>query len=157
MANAYLPHLLGFGVLGLAVAVLTVANVVSGAVVAGFRAIGILKSLGFTPRQVVAVHLTAVLVPAAAGSLLGVTTVTLAAGLAATLTAFGKAVQGTADAVVYAGRAARGETTPEQGDEETEALLRSLPGAADVVALAWLDLYLAGDPQRIQVQFIRGE
>ncbi|MEU6707612.1 ABC transporter permease [Streptomyces wuyuanensis] len=272
VANAYLPYLLGFGVLGLAVAVLIVANVVSGAVVAGFRAIGILKSVGFTPRQVVAVHLTAVLVPAAAGSLLGtavgsvalgplvdtvffgvgaqnlsvsvgtwvlvapllgmpalaavaalvpalragrlsaaraisagsapragrgrgiqhrlagtrlprslslglglpfarpgrsaltlaavllgVTTVTLAAGLAATLTAFGKAVQGTADTVVYAGRAAHGETTPRQGDLETEALLHSLPGASEVVALAWLDLYLAGDPQRIQVQFIRGE
>lgn len=272
VANAYLPYLIGFGVLGLAVAVLIVGNVVSGAVVAGFRTIGILKSLGFTPRQVVAVHLTTVLVPAVAGSLsgtavggvalvplvdtvffgvgaqnlsvsvgawvhatplvgmpalaavaalvpamragrlsaaraisagsapragrgrsiqrrlagtrlprslslglglpfarpgrtaltlaavlLGVTTVTLAAGLAATLTAFGKSVQGTADTVVYAGRAAHGETPPKQGDTETEALLRSLPGAADVVALAWLELYTADDPQRIQVQFVRGE
>ncbi|MGP4104138.1 FtsX-like permease family protein [Nonomuraea sp. KM90] len=79
MASTYLPFLTGFGVLGLVVAVLIVANVVSGAVVAGFRHIGVLKALGFTPNQVVAVYLTMVLVPAVAGGALG----TLAGGLAA--------------------------------------------------------------------------
>ncbi|MGR6920365.1 FtsX-like permease family protein [[Actinomadura] parvosata] len=68
---AFLPFLTAFGVLGLAVAVLIVVNVVSGAVVAGFRHIGLLKALGFTPGQVVAVYLTMVLVPAVAGAALG--------------------------------------------------------------------------------------
>ncbi|NRQ39436.1 FtsX-like permease family protein [Nonomuraea sp. NN258] len=71
LASAYLPFLLGFGVLALVVAVLIVANVVSGAVVAGRRSIGVLKALGFTPNQVVAVHLIMVLVPAVAGCVLG--------------------------------------------------------------------------------------
>ena len=50
--NTFVPFLMVFGWLGLAVAVLIVANVVSGAVVAGFKHIGVLKSLGFTPTQV---------------------------------------------------------------------------------------------------------
>ncbi|NUP65943.1 MAG: ABC transporter permease, partial [Nonomuraea sp.] len=78
-ATAYLPFLIGFGVLGLTVAVLIVANVVSGAVVAGTRHIGVLKSVGFTPAQVVAVYLVMVLLPALAGCLLGVTLGGLAA------------------------------------------------------------------------------
>ncbi len=53
----YVPFLATFGVLGLIVGVVIVGNVVSGAVVSGFRHIGILKALGFTPRQVVAVYL----------------------------------------------------------------------------------------------------
>ncbi|MEU4164405.1 ABC transporter permease [Actinoplanes sp. NPDC026670] len=70
-AGVYLPFLGAFGVLGLLVAVIIVGNVVSGAVVSGFRHIGVLKSLGFTPRQVVAVYLTMVTVPATAGAVLG--------------------------------------------------------------------------------------
>ncbi|MEU8664922.1 ABC transporter permease, partial [Actinoplanes philippinensis] len=70
-AGVYLPVLAAFGVLGLLVAVIIVGNVVSGAVVSGFRHIGVLKSLGFTPRQVVAVYLTMVIVPATAGAILG--------------------------------------------------------------------------------------
>ncbi|MFI6686518.1 FtsX-like permease family protein [Streptomyces sp. NPDC050485] len=69
--NAFVPFLMAFGVLGLLVAVLIVANVVSGAVVSGFRHIGVLKSLGFTPNQVVAVYLVMVCVPAAAGAAAG--------------------------------------------------------------------------------------
>lgn len=69
--NAFVPFLLAFGILGLLVAVLIVGNVVSGAVVSGFRHIGVLKSLGFTPRQVVAVYLVMVCVPATAGALAG--------------------------------------------------------------------------------------
>ncbi|MFD9723750.1 FtsX-like permease family protein [Streptomyces sp. NPDC059072] len=70
-ANAYLPFMTLFGVLGVLVSVLIVGNVVSGAVVSGYRHIGVLKALGFTPNQVVAVYLTMVCVPAVAGSALG--------------------------------------------------------------------------------------
>ncbi|WP_459649694.1 ABC transporter permease [Kitasatospora sp. Ki12] len=70
-ADAYLPLMTVFGVLGLVVAALIVGNVVSGAVVSGYRHIGVLKSIGFTPRQVVTVYLTMVSVPAVAGTVLG--------------------------------------------------------------------------------------
>ncbi|MPY63857.1 ABC transporter permease [Streptomyces spongiae] len=70
-ARAFTPYLMAFGVLGIAVAVLIVANVVSGAVISGFRHIGILKALGFTPGQVVAVYLTMISVPAVLGCALG--------------------------------------------------------------------------------------
>ncbi|MEU9079494.1 FtsX-like permease family protein [Kitasatospora sp. NPDC004745] len=70
-ADAYLPLMTVFGVLGLVVATLIVGNVVSGAVVSGYRHIGVLKSIGFTPRQVVTVYLTMVSVPAIAGAVLG--------------------------------------------------------------------------------------
>ncbi|OIK03738.1 ABC transporter permease [Streptomyces monashensis] len=69
--NAFVPFLLAFGILGLLVAILIVGNVVSGAVVSGFRHIGVLKSLGFTPRQVVAVYLVMVCVPATVGAVVG--------------------------------------------------------------------------------------
>ncbi|MFE9022799.1 ABC transporter permease [Streptomyces sp. NPDC007808] len=70
-ARAYTPYLMAFGILGIAVAVLIIAHVVSGAVISGFRHIGVLKALGFTPWQVVAVHLTMVCVPAVLGCALG--------------------------------------------------------------------------------------
>ncbi|MFE4398577.1 ABC transporter permease [Streptomyces sp. CB02056] len=70
-ADAYLPLMTVFGVLGLVVAALIVGNVVSGAVVSGYRHIGVLKAIGFTPRQVVTVYLTMVSVPAVAGTVLG--------------------------------------------------------------------------------------
>ncbi|MFI9360860.1 ABC transporter permease [Kitasatospora sp. NPDC053057] len=70
-ADAYLPLMTVFGVLGLIVAALIVGNVVSGAVVSGYRHIGVLKSIGFTPRQVVVVYLTMVSVPAVVGTVLG--------------------------------------------------------------------------------------
>lgn len=69
--GVFIPFLMVFGVLGLVVAVLIVANVVSGAVVAGFRHIGMLKALGFTPNQVMAVYLVMVCVPAVTGCVLG--------------------------------------------------------------------------------------
>ncbi|MEU0005659.1 FtsX-like permease family protein [Streptomyces sp. NPDC006314] len=62
--------------LGIAVAVLIVANVVGGAVVSGFRHIGILKALGFAPGQVLGVYLVMISVPAALGCALGTLTVT---------------------------------------------------------------------------------
>jgi putative ABC transport system permease protein len=65
------PFLLTFGVIGLAVSVLIVINVVGGAVVAGSRRIGVLKSVGFTPAQVVGVYVLQVAVPAVTGVILG--------------------------------------------------------------------------------------
>ncbi|SDP41046.1 putative ABC transport system permease protein [Streptomyces sp. cf386] len=70
-ARAYTPYLMAFGILGIAVAVLIIGNVVSGAVISGFRHIGVLKALGFTPGQVVAVYLMMISVPAVAGCVLG--------------------------------------------------------------------------------------
>ncbi|MFE6331711.1 FtsX-like permease family protein [Streptomyces sp. NPDC057798] len=80
-ARAYAPYLLAFGLLGILVAVLIVANVVSGAVISGFRHIGILKALGFTPGQVLAVYLTMICVPAILGCALGTGIGNLVAGL----------------------------------------------------------------------------
>ena len=68
----WVPFLVAFGIIGLVMSVLIVANVVSGAVVAGTRRIGVLKSLGFSPGQVVATYIILVAVPALAGCLAGV-------------------------------------------------------------------------------------
>ncbi|WP_425413064.1 FtsX-like permease family protein [Micromonospora citrea] len=78
-ADAFLPFMTVFGVLGLLVSVLIVGNVVSGAVVSGYRHIGVLKALGFTPDQVTAVYLAMVSVPALVGCLLGTLLGSLAA------------------------------------------------------------------------------
>ncbi|WP_307805019.1 ABC transporter permease [Streptomyces sp. VRA16 Mangrove soil] len=67
----YIPFLLAFGGLGLAMSVLIVGNVVAGTVGAGLRRIGILKAVGFTPHQVVRAHLAQALIPAAVGAALG--------------------------------------------------------------------------------------
>ncbi len=68
----FVPFVVAFAVLGLALSALIVANVVSGAVVAGYRMIGVLKSIGFSPGQVVAAYTGQVMVPAVAGCLGGV-------------------------------------------------------------------------------------
>jgi putative ABC transport system permease protein len=65
------PFVMAFAIMGLAMSVLIVANVVSGLVVAGYRRIGVLKSIGLTPAQVVIAYLVRVGIPAAAGCLLG--------------------------------------------------------------------------------------
>jgi len=52
----WVPFIVAFGLIGLVMSVLVVANVVSGAVVAGTRRIGVLKSIGFSPAQVVAIY-----------------------------------------------------------------------------------------------------
>jgi putative ABC transport system permease protein len=70
-ARAFAPYLMAFGILGILVSVLIVANVVGGAVISGFRHIGILKALGFTPGQVLAVYLAMISVPAVLGCVLG--------------------------------------------------------------------------------------
>ena len=68
----FVPFLLAFGILGIVMSVLIVANVVSGAVVSGYRRIGILKSIGFTPMQVAAAYAAQVALPALVGCLVGV-------------------------------------------------------------------------------------
>jgi putative ABC transport system permease protein len=68
----YSPFVMAFAIMGLAMSVLIVANVVSGAVVAGYRQIGVLKSIGLTPAQVVTAYVARVGQPALAGCLIGV-------------------------------------------------------------------------------------
>jgi putative ABC transport system permease protein len=68
----WVPFIVAFGLIGLVMSVLIVANVVSGAVAAGTRRIGVLKSIGFSPGQVVAAYLIQVAAPALAGCVLGV-------------------------------------------------------------------------------------
>jgi putative ABC transport system permease protein len=60
-----------FALIGLALAVLIVATVVSGAVLAGYHRIGVLKSIGFTPAQVAACYLAQLGVPTVAGGAAG--------------------------------------------------------------------------------------
>jgi len=63
---------LTFGRIGIGMAVLIVGNVVNGAVVSGYRRIGVLKSLGFTPAQVVIAYVAQAGLPALAGIAAGV-------------------------------------------------------------------------------------
>jgi len=63
----WVPFLVTFGVIGLVMSVLIEVNVVSGAVTAGTRRIGVLKSVGFTPAQVVWVYVLQVAVPGVIG------------------------------------------------------------------------------------------
>jgi hypothetical protein len=60
-----------FAILALVLAVVIIASVAAGAVTAGYRRIGVLKSIGFTPAQVVAVYLTQLGIPALAGAAAG--------------------------------------------------------------------------------------
>lgn len=69
---AFVPFLVAFGILGLALSVLIIGVVVGGAVGAATRRIGVLKSLGFTPVQVVRAYVGQALIPAAIGVVLGV-------------------------------------------------------------------------------------
>jgi len=66
------PFVVAFALIGLVMAVLIVGNVVSGAVVAGYHRIGVLKSIGLTPAQVVVAYLSRVGAPALVGCLAGV-------------------------------------------------------------------------------------
>lgn len=78
LITPFLPFIIAIGVIGLVISLLIVAGVISGSVVAGYGRIGVLKSIGFTPGQVVAVYATHAVTPAAAGcvggALLGVAT-----------------------------------------------------------------------------------
>ena len=66
-----IPFLLAFSVFALLASALIIGNLVGGAVIAGTREIGIMKSVGFTPAQVVRVFAGQLLIPAGLGCLLG--------------------------------------------------------------------------------------
>ena len=66
------PFVVAFALIGLIMAILIVSNVVSGAVVAQYQRIGVLKSLGMTPGQVIAVYLNRIGWPALVGCVVGV-------------------------------------------------------------------------------------
>ena len=65
------PFVLAFAILGVVLAVLITASVVSAAVIASYRRIGVLKSIGFTPAQVTATYLIQISLPALAGAAAG--------------------------------------------------------------------------------------
>jgi putative ABC transport system permease protein len=67
----WVPFIVAFGIMALAMSVLISVNVVSGAVVAGTRRIGVLKSIGFTPLEVTAAYVLQVLIPALIGCAVG--------------------------------------------------------------------------------------
>jgi len=66
-----IPFLLAFSVFALLASAFIIVNLVSGAVIAGTRDIGIMKSVGFTPNQVVMVLAGQMLIPAVIGCLAG--------------------------------------------------------------------------------------
>jgi putative ABC transport system permease protein len=66
------PFVVAFALIGLAMAVLIVGNLVSGAVIAQYHRIGVLKSIGLSPAQVVATYLSRIGWPALTGCLTGV-------------------------------------------------------------------------------------
>ena len=70
--NVNAPFVAAFAILGLVLAVLITANVVSAAVIASYRRIGVLKSIGFTPAQVTATYLAQISIPAVAGAVTGI-------------------------------------------------------------------------------------
>jgi putative ABC transport system permease protein len=71
-SSLFAPFVIAFAIMGLAMSVLIVANVVSGAVVASYRRIGVLKSIGLTPAQVVTAYVTRIGRPALLACVLGV-------------------------------------------------------------------------------------
>ena len=62
-----IPFLIAFGILGIVMSVIIVGSVTSGAVGSSLRRIGILKAIGFTPREVVRAYVARALIPAAVG------------------------------------------------------------------------------------------
>ncbi|NGN63554.1 FtsX-like permease family protein [Streptomyces sp. A7024] len=80
-AAVYVPFLTAFAVIGLGLSVLVVAVVVSGAVTAATRRIGVLKALGFTPVQVGRAYVAQAVLPAVVGVVLGAVTANLLGAL----------------------------------------------------------------------------
>jgi putative ABC transport system permease protein len=67
-----LTLLLAFGVFALLACAAIVGNLVTGLVIAGYHEIGIMKAIGYTPLQVVAALVGLMLIPALAGSMVGI-------------------------------------------------------------------------------------
>jgi putative ABC transport system permease protein len=76
-ADIFVPILIAFSLFALLAAAFVIADLVSGIVLVGYRDIGIMKAVGFTPGQVTGVILGQVLVPATVGSVIGVSLGTL--------------------------------------------------------------------------------
>ena len=72
LSAVMVPFLLAFSAFALLAAMFIIANVVSGVVVAGYREIGVMKAIGFTPGQVGAALLGQILAPALAGCAIGI-------------------------------------------------------------------------------------
>ena len=66
-ASSTIPYAL----MALLLAAVITASIAAAAVTAGYRRIGVLKSIGFTPAQIVATYLTQLGIPALAGALAG--------------------------------------------------------------------------------------
>jgi putative ABC transport system permease protein len=64
--------LIAFSIFALAATAAIVANLVTGIVISSYREIGIMKAVGFTPSQVVAVFELQILLPAAVACLVGI-------------------------------------------------------------------------------------
>jgi putative ABC transport system permease protein len=64
--------LIAFSVFALAATAAIVANLVTGIVISGYREIGIMKAVGFTPLQVVGVVVLQILVPSSAACVIGI-------------------------------------------------------------------------------------
>jgi putative ABC transport system permease protein len=71
-ARLYVPILLAFSIFALLAAGFTIANIVGGVVLAGYREIGVMKAIGFTPTQVAVILLAQILLPVAGGAIAGV-------------------------------------------------------------------------------------
>jgi putative ABC transport system permease protein len=86
-----IPFLLAFSGFALLASALIVANLVGGAVIASYREIGVMKSVGFTPWQVMTVFAAQMVIPSLGGCLLGIAAGVLASQpfLADTAHAFG--------------------------------------------------------------------
>jgi putative ABC transport system permease protein len=78
LADLYVPVLLAFSVFALLAAAFAIANVVSGVVLSGYRSIGVMKAIGFTPTQVTSTLLGQILVPVIVGVIAGVIVGTVA-------------------------------------------------------------------------------
>jgi putative ABC transport system permease protein len=68
----FVPFVVAFGLLSLSMSILIIGIVVSGAVSAATRRIGILKSIGFTPEQIVRAYVGQALIPASVGTIVGI-------------------------------------------------------------------------------------
>ncbi len=77
-AAVFIPILLAFSLFGLLAAAFLIANAVSGIVLASYRQIGIMKSVGYTPWGITGILLGEILLPAAVGTVAGVIAGTIA-------------------------------------------------------------------------------
>ncbi len=73
-----IPFLVAFSIVGLVISVLIIGNVVSGAVISSYRDLGIMKTLGMTPSQVITVMALQIVAVALVGCLAGIPLGTLA-------------------------------------------------------------------------------